>query len=1014
MGSRGLRIVGVVVALLIALAAIVLLNTDVKAPHRDNQPIAKAGQNSPTRPPDNSRASGNPDPTEPGPRLPDPTLPIPDVGPVPPINPENNPMPGPLLAVRLRVRVSLEDGSPAAGALVRIHALQQSDALQQDWRAAPAWAVYEVGRTNGAGELVAILELPTDVDTRRMVKASASTEGYATSYSAETVVTPDDPSPMLSITLRAAVNITGRVVDPGGKPIAGARVMLLLVLVSQQRPHAHAISDSDGRFEFVAAPQHTALVEIRADGFALWRDWQKRFEPTSPRHDLGDLVLQPTGVLIGRCVDSQGKPVPQAAAFLSKLPTSFLNVDDSVVGTQDGRFAFATAYGGPGKFLLLVRAPGFQPAALPDIEIKPGLTTDVGDIKLAPGLELALTVTDSGGGPIAGAQARMAFDGDHSSIGWYWQRAQFRATTDAKGSALITSLSPGPWRIRVSAPGFTASKQELTLSESQALNITLAAGGSVIGVLRAAGNPAPDAQVGLISHASWVYEGWVSGETVLKDFDWTRTTARPTVRTDTAGKFRIADVAPGKYLLLAWDADRRALLMHDGVEVSAGAETSVGDLDFPGVGTLTVEVLRNGQPLPGCELRIEGSGERKYAKSDSAGLVVYKDLQVGDYTLWLSGERYDRDLPHLAQRRVNFRGDARIVLDLPGTCVRLHGRVTLGGAAVFDNVMLDGNGLTLQTAPGALGQYEFLCVPAGEYALSLRGAAGSPTRKLIVAADDTGAMEFSLNLPGGEVSGTVLGADGAALAGVRVALTSREPGTSPHQLDFASTDAGGAFRFEKVWQGAWRVGVNLATGAAQQDFMHEAPATTGLELKLAPGGTLALVVNPRGNAAFSGHKARLRDDSGSMQTAHTSFMPTSGARAEIVGILPGKYTLEIYGTGFVCAFVRDVKIEAGQRTELAVDLPAAATLELTFSGEGLSANDVSQARVTWLDAAGKPVTLPWPYGRDKQRGPLTLEILDLIPEVKQLQIRVPGFKDALVPFEFAPGAKLSAVAALTR
>jgi hypothetical protein len=130
------------------------------------------------------------------------------------------------------------------------------------------------------------------------------------------------------------------------------------------------------------------------------------------------------------------------------------------------------------------------------------------------------------------------------------------------------------------------------------------------------------------------------------------------------------------------------------------------------------------------------------------------------------------------------------------------------------------------------------------------------------------------------------------------------------------------------------------------------------------------------------------------------------------GVPAGEYTLELIGNGYCCRFIKGVVVNAGERKEVEVDLPAAATARIELSGEDLTPAKVAAAKVEWQDSKGEVIALPWPYGIPSQDDGMTLEIPDLIPEVTRIIIRVPGYVDAVVPFTFAPDAKVSLQATL--
>ena len=58
--------------------------------------------------------------------------------------------------------------------------------------------------------------------------------------------------------------IEGRVVDPGGRPVAGATVSLMVLNVTTFAEVAQAKSDAEGRFRFTENPSHHIQLEATA------------------------------------------------------------------------------------------------------------------------------------------------------------------------------------------------------------------------------------------------------------------------------------------------------------------------------------------------------------------------------------------------------------------------------------------------------------------------------------------------------------------------------------------------------------------------------------------------------------------------------------------------------------------------------------------------------------------------------------------------------------------------------
>lgn len=111
-----------------------------------------------------------------------------------------------------------------------------------------------------------------------------------------------------TMVLEKGVAITGRVIDIAGAPVAGARLLLGDLY---RRPN-WTQTDALGQFEFLHLNLHIIaplpLLTVQAPGFAPQRRQLSRDEGSTSV----EFVLKPAKLLIGRIVDSVGKPVKDA------------------------------------------------------------------------------------------------------------------------------------------------------------------------------------------------------------------------------------------------------------------------------------------------------------------------------------------------------------------------------------------------------------------------------------------------------------------------------------------------------------------------------------------------------------------------------------------------------------------------------------------------------------------------------------------------------------------------------
>lgn len=126
-------------------------------------------------------------------------------------------------------------------------------------------AILAKARTDGVGMFV-LARLPDD----RGVAILAQPPGHTVSF-AYAELSPDQPFAAVELRVYEANTLRGRVVDPDGKPIAGASV-----LGTKDRMWFHGStqavetkSDADGRFELHGVPIGDCVVRVYAPGFAL-------------------------------------------------------------------------------------------------------------------------------------------------------------------------------------------------------------------------------------------------------------------------------------------------------------------------------------------------------------------------------------------------------------------------------------------------------------------------------------------------------------------------------------------------------------------------------------------------------------------------------------------------------------------------------------------------------------------------------------------------------------------------
>jgi protocatechuate 3,4-dioxygenase beta subunit len=139
---------------------------------------------------------------------------------------------------------------------------------------------------------------------------------------AEAPATPAPQSlPARSASKDEALSIKGRVLDPGGKPLAGARLLLRSEAAAKKAGvSVRATTDKDGLFQFQVpaadfGPQGKTTLAASAQGFGP--DWIEL--TTEHRNDLTLRLVKDDVPIEGRVLDLEGKPIAGVTIEVQRL-----------------------------------------------------------------------------------------------------------------------------------------------------------------------------------------------------------------------------------------------------------------------------------------------------------------------------------------------------------------------------------------------------------------------------------------------------------------------------------------------------------------------------------------------------------------------------------------------------------------------------------------------------------------------------------------------------------------------
>lgn len=180
----------------------------------------------------------------------------------------------------------------------------------------------------------------------------------------------------LDAQLDPGLNLRIKVVDPDGKPVPDA------IVGGGNRMKAGPAS-TDAVFELASfRPDETRSVVVRHDGRKLGK--VVRIKAGDDVNGPVLVTLSPCAAIKGRAVDAGDNPVPGATLRVDVEPTEgFVHVLTNVGADRDGRFRVENVPAGC-KYGLVLEAGTMikeHQVAFGSAEVKPGETTDVGDIK---------------------------------------------------------------------------------------------------------------------------------------------------------------------------------------------------------------------------------------------------------------------------------------------------------------------------------------------------------------------------------------------------------------------------------------------------------------------------------------------------------------------------------------------------------------------------------------------------------------------------------------------------------
>jgi len=701
-------------------------------------------------------------------------------------------------------------------------------------------------------------------------------------YSAKTVrgTKVDATTKPVEVSLDPGVEISGRVTR-NGAGVEGVNVRT----ISQEGMGA-AVTAADGTFTVSdLTPGQMMLNVTKQDSFI-----QENRPVTAPSRDV--LIDLPAGGRItGHVIDKNShQPVTsfQAGVTTSRSGGGMVMMMPPMqkqFTSDDGSFVLEGIKPGPTQ--VVVNAPGYTTARVPNIEVEDGKTAPDVEVDVTTGSKLTGRVTGPDGSPIAGVAVRsdpianggrvMRFDGTDNG-----------ATTDPGGEYSIDSLDPGEKTFTFSRSGYVAQQKTITIPDGKdaRLDAQLSSGMKATGfVVTDGGAPIPDATVRAMS---------------ASEMDGGRE-----ARSDASGAFTFEGLAPGHYTFTAGKAGFapgtlrdvdiassgpvRVILKSGGVITGHVTGLTAAELEQA---TVTASVTGGGGGGP-----FGGGGGTVSAPVDATGSFRIEGAPSGTVRVSArTGAIFGGSVKNAAPQTVELEagGTAQLDIDFKSNTV-ISGRVTRNGVPVARaQVTFIPRGGRVQTSSSASadseGRYTLNGLDDGTYTVQMMDMATMSPYTTQYEVHGSGSFDITMKTV--TLHGRVI--DSSTSNPLNEANIQLQPsGGSFIGTRTAQTDAGGNFILDNVAAGNYQI------TADKSGYGHDARTITigdsappDVQFQLAPGDGITIrAVDTRDNTALTVNVLSVIDSQGNEIPNQGGFFGSS----EVVklALAPGSYRVTV-------------------------------------------------------------------------------------------------------------------------
>jgi hypothetical protein len=287
------------------------------------------------------------------------------------------------------------------------------------------------------------------------------------------------------------LELAGRIIDPAGRPIPGAKVMRGSDRFGGDVPRAE--SDEDGRFRFPHVPAGETMLTVQALGYA------PALRAVVVRPGLSPAVefrLEKGRTIQGRVVDAKGEPMAGATVFVDGW-RGHRTLEMRMTTDEEGAFRWTDAP--PDSVWIDVACDGYLPVNHREVQQVGGDLT----IAMTRQLKVRGTVVDAETRHAVKAFTLVPGTETGENFSPYWDRSRARRATQGRYEIRFEDMTRQQGRrLRVEADGHMPAVSRVIRDDENnpVVNFVLQKGAGIASVVkRPDGTPLAGAEVVLVS-----------------------------------------------------------------------------------------------------------------------------------------------------------------------------------------------------------------------------------------------------------------------------------------------------------------------------------------------------------------------------------------------------------------------------------------------------------------------------------------------------------------------------------